>query len=154
MGNGIIVGISYIILYIVTVATGSYIISNVLKYSLLGNESSDLINQDGDQRWSVLIEQNLEQRNKRQEGMPASPSTPLTTNKRDSGISQIPQLNISDEFKDCPDAPMLLKKVMFGTSMVEDEKVAKATTCKDLPERVWGKIPSTNFEMRIGPNYS
>ncbi len=152
--SGTIDGLIYVVLYIAAVATGCYITANILRYSILGGKKSNDINHEDDQKWSVLIEQNLQQRNRRpSEWMPNSPSTPMTSNKGESGLSRMPELNISDEFKDGVEEGSF-KKVMFGKSMTFDDKIAMATTTSDVPERVWGTIPSTNFELRVGPNYA
>ena len=62
--SGTIDGLIYVVLYIAAVATGCYITANILRYSILGGKKSNDINHEDDQKWSVLIEQNLQQRNR------------------------------------------------------------------------------------------
>ena len=95
-----------------------------------------------------LIEQNLQQRNRR----PSEyyPSTPMTSNERESGLSRIPELILVTSLKMQEEGSF---KVMFGKSMTFMIRLLWQQPL-DVPERVWGTISSTNFELRVGPNYA
>ena len=43
---------------------------------------------------------------------------------------------------------------MFGTTMTYDANAASAKSSHEVGEKVWCEVPSTFFDLRIGPNYS